>query len=260
MRRKGIKKSQQAKECEMQSTNVYLGLLRERGKRGLSLNRVYRQLFNRNLYLTAYGKIYRNAGSTTKGVTDETVDAMSLEKIDKIIQSLRTEHYEWQPAKRIYISKRNGKKRPLGLPVWSDKLLAEVIRLILNAFYDGQFSEHSHGFREGRGCHTAFQEISHTWDGVTWIIEGDISDCFGSLDHDLLVSVLSEKIQDGRFLTLMKKLLDAGYLQQNQGWFQTAKHHWANRTPYSTGCLDRKVQPLPKRKQGQTSSGIAQGK
>jgi retron-type reverse transcriptase len=101
----------------------------------------------------------------------------------------------------------------LGLPVWSDKLLAEVIRLILNAFYDDQFSEHSHGFREGRGCHTAFQEIYHTWDGVTWIIEGDISDCFGSLDHDLLVSVLSEKIQDGRFLALMKKLLDAGYLE-----------------------------------------------
>jgi group II intron reverse transcriptase/maturase len=198
----------------MQLTDVYLGLLRERGKRGLPLNRVYRQLFNRNLYLTAYGKIYRNAGSTTKGVTDETVDAMSLEKIDEIIQRLRTERYQWQPAKRIYILKRNGKKRPLGLPVWSDKLLAEVIRLILNAFYDGQFSDHSHGFREGRGCHTAFQEIYHNWDGVTWIIEGDISDCFGSLDHDLLISTLSEKIQDGRFLRLIKKLLDAGYLEE----------------------------------------------
>lgn len=197
----------------MQSTNVYLGLLCERGKQGLPLKRVYRQLFNRNLYLTAYGKIYRNAGATTKGVTGETVDAMSLEKIDGIIQLLRAERYEWQPAKRVYISKRNGKKRPLGLPVWSDKLLAEVIRLILNAFYDGQFSEHSHGFREGRGCHTAFQEIYHNWDGVTWIIEGDISDCFGSLDHDLLIATLGEKIQDGRFLALMRKLLDAGYLE-----------------------------------------------
>jgi group II intron reverse transcriptase/maturase len=197
----------------MQPTDVYLGLLRERGKRGLPLKRVYRQLFNRNLYLTAYGKIYRNAGATTKGVTDETVDARSLEKIDGIIQLLRTEGYHWQPAKRVYILKRNGKKRPLGLPVWSDKLLAEVIRLILNAYYDGQFSDHSHGFREGRGCHTAFQEISHSWDGVTWMIEGDISDGFGSLDHDLLIATLAEKIQDGRFLRLMKKLLDAGYLE-----------------------------------------------
>lgn len=198
----------------MQSTNVYLGLLRERGRRDLPLKRVYRQLFNRNLYLSAYGKIYRNAGATTKGVTEETVDAMSLEKIEHIIEVLRHERYQWQPAKRIYILKRNGKRRPLGLPVWSDKLLAEVIRMILSAYFDIQFSEHSHGFREGRGCHTAFQEIYHTWDAVTWIIEGDISDCFGSLKHDVLVSLLSEKIHDGRFLNLIKKLLDAGYLEE----------------------------------------------
>jgi len=212
-RRKGIKKLQHAKECEMQSTNVYLGLLRERGRRGLPLKRVYRQLFNRNLYLSAYGKIYRNAGATTKGVTSETVEAMSLEKIEEIIERLRHERYQWQPAKRVYILKRNGKKRPLGLPVWSDKLLGEVIRMILSAYFDVQFSEYSHGFREGRGCHTAFQEIYHTWDGVTWIIEGDISDCFGSLNHEVLVSLLSEKIQDGRFLKLIKNLLKAGYLE-----------------------------------------------
>src|SRR5689334_11051612 len=111
----------------MQSTQTYLELLRERGKRGLPLERVYRQLFNRNLYLTAYGKIYRNAGALTPGVTEETADAMSLEKIDSIIEALRFERYQWKPARRTYISKRNGKKRPLGLPVWSDKLLAEVI-------------------------------------------------------------------------------------------------------------------------------------
>jgi group II intron reverse transcriptase/maturase len=163
--------------------------------------------------LSAYGKIYRNHGALTRGVTAETVDAMSLEKIDKIIHALRSERYAWHPAKRVYILKRNGKKRPLGLTVWSDKLLAEVIRMILSAYFDGQFSDHSHGFREGRGCHTAFQEIYHTWDGVTWIIEGDISDCFGSLDHGLLVSLLSEKIQDGRFFNLIKDLLDTGYLE-----------------------------------------------
>ncbi len=197
----------------MQTTEAYLGLLRERGKRGLPLDRVYRQLFNKNLYLTAYGKIYRNKGASTKGVNDDTVDGMSLDKIDAIIEALRHERYQWTPAKRIYIPKRNGKKRPLGLPVWSDKLLAEVIRMILDAFYDIQFSEHSHGFRENRGCHTALQEVYHLWNGTTWIIEGDISDCFGSLSHELLLSTLSEKIHDGRFLNLMRKLLDAGYLE-----------------------------------------------
>jgi group II intron reverse transcriptase/maturase len=197
----------------MQSTETYLGLLHERGKRGLPLKRVYRQLFNPNLYLSAYGKVYRNAGALTHGVTDETADAMSLGKIATIIEALRTERYQWQPARRTYIPKKNGKKRPLGMPVWSDKLLAEVIRMILDAYFDVQFSNHSHGFRTGRGCHTALQDIYHNWGGTTWLIEGDIADCFGTLSHELLIATLSENIHDGRFLHLMKKLLDAGYVE-----------------------------------------------
>src|SRR5215469_6438783 len=199
--------------CEMQTTEALIGLLRERGKRGLPLTRFYRQLYNTNLYLTAYGRIYRNAGAMTPGVTDETADGTSLETFHTIIQALRQERYRWQPARRTYIPKRNGKKRPLGMPTWSDKLLAEVMRMILNAYFDETFSEHSHGFREGRGCHTALREISRTWKGTTWIIEGDIADCFGSLDHDLIISALAEHIQDGRFLGLVRKLLDAGYIE-----------------------------------------------
>jgi group II intron reverse transcriptase/maturase len=197
----------------MQTTETYLGLLHERGKRGLPLNRVYRQLFNRNLHLAAYGKIYRNAGALTPGVTDDTAETMSLDKIEHIIAAVRTERYQWQLARRTYIPKKNGKQRPLGLPVWSDKLLAEVIRMILDAYYDVQFSDHSHGFRTGRGCHTALRDIYHNWGGTTWIIEGDIADCFGSLSHTQLLSTLSEKIHDGRFLHLVSKLLEAGYLE-----------------------------------------------
>src|SRR5216684_2709113 len=200
--------------AKLQTTEALLGLLRERGKRGLPLKRVYRQLYNINLYLTAYGRIYRNAGAMTPGVTQETVDAMSLEKIRKIIQAVRQERYQWQPARRTYVPKKNGKKRPLGMPVWSDKLLAEVIRSILDAYFDGTLSDHSHGFRAERGCHTALREIYHTWTGTAWIIEGDIADCFGSLDHDLIISALAEHIQDGRFLNLIKKLLDAGYMDE----------------------------------------------
>jgi group II intron reverse transcriptase/maturase len=198
----------------MPNTDTYLGLLQERGKRGLPLERVYRQLYNKHLYLTAYGKIYRNTGAMTPGVTEETADSMALEKIDAIIQALRFERYQWKPARRVYIPKRNGKKRPLGVTTWSDKLLAEVIRMIVSAYFEPQFSRHSHGFRPGRGCHTALREIYYAWKGVTWIIEGDISDCFGSLSHELLISALSEKIHDGRFLALMRKLLDAGYLEE----------------------------------------------
>ncbi len=198
----------------MQTTEALLGLLRERGKRGLPLTRIYRQLFNPNLYLTAYGRIYRNKGAMTPGVTEETADGMALEKIDTIIQALRQERYQWQPARRTYIAKKNGKKRPLGMPVWSDKLLAEVMRLVLDAYFDATFSDHSHGFRSERSCHTALRDIYHTWKGTVWIIEADIADCFGSLDHKLILSTLGEHIQDGRFLGLVKKLLDAGYLEE----------------------------------------------
>jgi group II intron reverse transcriptase/maturase len=199
--------------AKLQTTETYLGLLRERGKRGLPLQRVYRQLYNTNLYLSAYGRIYRNAGAMTPGVTEETADSTSLDTFDTIIQALRQERYQWQPARRTYILKKNGKKRPLGMPVWSDKLLAEVMRMILDAYFDGTFSDHSHGFRSERGCHTALREIYHTWKGTAWIIEGDIADCFGSLDHDLIISALAEHLQDGRFLNLVKKLLDAGYME-----------------------------------------------
>ena len=198
----------------MQSTQTYLELIRERGKRGLPLERVYRQLFNRDLYLTAYGKIYRNAGAMTKGVTDETPDGMSLDKIDAIIEALRYERYQWKPARRTYIPKQNGKMRPLGMPVWSDKLVQEVIRMILENYFEPQFSDRSHGFRPGRGCHTALRELYHHWPGTVWFIEGDISACFDNLDHELLLQTLGEHIHDGRFIKLLRELLDAGYLEE----------------------------------------------
>ena len=197
----------------MREAKAILELIRERGQKGLPLERVYRLLYNPDLYLMAYGKIYRNNGSLTPGVTEETADGMSMNKITSLIEALRYERYVWSPVKRVYIPKKEGTKRPLGLPPWSDKLLEEVIRLILEAFYEPQFSDHSHGFRPGRGCHTALREIYYNWGGTTWFVEGDISKCFDSLSHDLLLSTLGEKIHDGRFLQLLKGLLKAGYLE-----------------------------------------------
>lgn len=198
----------------MQTAKTYLELIRERGKKGLPLERVYRQLFNRDFFLMAYGKIYRNKGAMTHGVTDETPDGMSLEKIDVIIEALRYERYQWLPARRTYIPKKNGKKRPLGMPVWSDKLVQEVIRLILEAYYEPQFSDHSHGFRPERGCHTALREIHENWPGTVWFIEGDISQCFDKLNHELLIEILSEQTHDGRFINLIRELFEAGYMEE----------------------------------------------
>jgi hypothetical protein len=162
----------------MQNAETVLSVIRERGRRGLPLERLYRQLFNPQLFLLAYGRIYANKGSMTPGATTETVDGMSLAKIKAIIDALRHERYRWRPARRIYIPKKNNGVRPLGMPVWSDKLVAEVVRLLLEAYYDVQFSGRSHGFRPGRGCHTALSEIDKVWCGTRWFIEGDISDCF----------------------------------------------------------------------------------
>ena len=198
----------------MQIAEALLRIIHERGERGLPLERLYRHLFNPELYLRAYGKIYRNDGAMTPGANAETVDGMSLRKIQAIIEALRYERYRWTPVRRIYIDKKNSsKKRPLGLPSWSDKLLQEVIRSLLEAYYEPQFSDRSHGFRPGRGCHTALQEIYYQWPGTVWFIEGDITDCFGSLDHSILLSTLAEKIYDGRFLRLIEGLLQAGYLE-----------------------------------------------
>jgi group II intron reverse transcriptase/maturase len=197
----------------MQTAEVVLGVLRERGRKGLPCEQLYRQMFNRDLYFLAYGKIYSNKGAMTPGASEETADGMSEEKIDQIIGLMRQEKYRFAPARRVYIPKKNGKLRPLGMPTWSDKLVGEVVRLLLEAFYDPQFSGSSHGFRRFRGCHTALREISNTWTGTTWFIEGDISDCFGSLDHDILLGILAEKIHDNRFLRLIRNMLKAGYLE-----------------------------------------------
>jgi group II intron reverse transcriptase/maturase len=197
----------------MQSAGTVLDVLRERGRRGLPCTELYRQLFNPSLYELAHGRIYANHGAMTPGADGETADGMSLARTVRIIDALRHERYRFQPVKRTWIPKKNGKMRPLGLPSWSDKIVGEVIRLLLEAYYEPLFSGRSHGFRPGRGCHTALREVEDVWTGTTWFVEGDISDCFGSLDHEIMVSILAEKIHDNRFLRLIRHMLEAGYLE-----------------------------------------------
>jgi group II intron reverse transcriptase/maturase len=197
----------------MQPAEVVLSVLRERGRNGLPCTQLYRQLFNKELYLLAYGNIYSNKGAMTPGASEETADGISGDKIDQIIEAMRREKYRFSPARRVYIPKKNGKLRPLGMPAWSGKLVGEVVRLLLEALYEPQFSDSSHGFRRFRGCHTALREINNTWTGTAWFVEGDISDCFGSLDHEILLRILAEKIHDNRFLRLIRNMLKAGYLE-----------------------------------------------
>ena len=197
----------------MRKAAVLLNIVRERGIRGIAINEIYRTLYQPDLYLLAYSKLYKNDSAMTPGVTTETVDGMTMAKIKNLIESLRFERYRWTPVRRTYILKKNGSQRPLGLPTYSDKLLQEVIRLILEAYYEPQFSESSHGFRPGRGCHTALQRITLKGQGTKWFIEGDIKGCFDRIDHTVLLNILQKDFKDNRFLLLIKRLLQAGYLE-----------------------------------------------
>ena len=217
----------------MRNAEAVLDIIRKRGERGLPLEDVYRQLYNPDLYLRAYGRLYRNEGAMTAGATPETVDGMSVKKVGAIIERLRHERYHWTPARRTYIPKDNGKKRPLGIPTWSDKLLQEVVRSILEAYYEPQFSDRSHGFRPGRGCHAALNEVYYTWKNTAWFIEGDIKGCFDNIDHAVLMSILREKIRDGRFTALIEGLLKAGYLED-----------WTYRPTYSGTPQGGVVSPI----------------
>jgi group II intron reverse transcriptase/maturase len=209
---------QDDKVREMRTAETLLNIIQDRGKRGLPLDDVYRQLFNPDMYLRGYARIQKNTGAMTEGMTEETVDGMSQEKIAKIIEAVRHERWQWTPVRRVEIPKSNGKTRPLGIPTWSDKLLQEVMRSILEAYYEPQFSEYSHGFRPRKGCHTALTQIHRNWAGTKWFIEGDIKGCFDNIDHTILMNILRTKIRDNRFLRLIEGMLKAGYCEE---W----KHH-----------------------------------
>jgi retron-type reverse transcriptase len=152
----------------------------DRASRGLKLERIYRELYEPEYYLQAYGRIYRNRGAMTPGVDGGTADGTSLELFRSIIASLKDGTFDWKPARRIYIPKRNGKLRPLGLPGWTDKLVQEVMRSILEPYFEARFRDSSHGFRPDRGCHTALTACSKRFRGCSWFIEGDIKGCFDS--------------------------------------------------------------------------------
>lgn len=175
--------------------------------------RLYRILFNEEMYHVAYQSIYAKPGNMTPGSDGSTVDGMSLSRIEKLIGALRDETYQPNPSRRTYIPKKNGKKRPLGIPAFDDKLIQEVIRMILTAIYEGQFEHCSHGFRPERSCHTALMQVKTTYRGVKWFIEGDIKGFFDNINHDVLINILEERIADERFIRLIRKFLNAGYVE-----------------------------------------------
>ncbi len=198
----------------MRSPERVLNSLNEHSKdSSYKFERLYRLLFNEELFYVAYQKIASNGGSTTKGSDGRSIDGMSLARIETLIASLKDESYQPHPSRRVHIPKKNGKTRPLGIPAFEDKLVQEVVRMILEAIYEGHFETTSHGFRPKRSCHTALLHIQKTFNGAKWFIEGDIKGFFDNIDHDVLVGILRERISDDRFIRLIRKFLKAGYVE-----------------------------------------------
>lgn len=197
----------------MQNSEVVLiNLSKQALKENYIHDRLYRILYNPQMYITAFSNIYKNDGSATAGIDNQTASNFSEKMIEEIIQSLKDESYQPKPAKRVYIPKKDGSKRPLGIPTFTDRLVQEICRMILEAIYEPKFSESSHGFRPNKSCHTALMEIDRIYTGVNWFIEGDIKGFFDNIDHHVLINLLRKNIKDEKFIRLMWKFLKAGYI------------------------------------------------
>ena len=196
--------------------NVLNSLQEHSAQPDYTYDRLYRNLFNPEFFLQAYQNIYASQGNMTAGTDGKTIDAMSLERINRLIAALKDESYQPEPSRRVYIPKKNGKFRPLGIPSIDDKLVQEVVRMLLESIYEGSFEDSSHGFRPERSCHTALLHIQRSFTRCKWFVEGDIKGFFDNIDHEVMIQILRKRIQDERLLRLIRKFLNAGYMEENQ--------------------------------------------
>ena len=206
-------KKGKVREALRNPIDVLNSLKSKAGNEAYCYERLYRNLYNEEFYLLAYQNIYASEGNMTAGADGKTIDGMGMDRIQKLIEKMKDHSYQPNPARRTYIEIKNGKKRPLGIPSFEDKLVQEVVRLILESIYEPTFSDFSHGFRPNRSCHTALQQIQGTFTGVNWFIEGDICGFFDNIDHALLINILRKRIHDEYFIALLWKFLKAGYAE-----------------------------------------------
>lgn len=177
---------------------------------------IFRTLSNLNLWKIAYENIKGNKGALSPGSIPGTLDGRSVERLQRLSSEVYSEKFLFTPVKRILIPTPSGKLRPLGLPTANDKLVQEVMRMTLEAIYEPVFSDLSFGFRSGRGCHTALEHVEQKFRWVDWVMEGDIQQAYPTIDHNILVQILEKRIDDPRFIRLIRKLLKCGLLDEGR--------------------------------------------
>lgn len=202
-------------ENTMKPATAILENIRQNSERNQDeiFTRLFRYMLRPELYYLAYKNLYANQGTATREINTDTADGFSEAKVERIIKALSDGSYIPPPVRRTYIPKRNGRLRPLGIPTFTDKLVQEVLRMILEAVYEPVFLPTSHGFRPGRSCHTALGDIRHGFNGIKWFIEGDIKGFFDNIDHQVLPVLIGKKIKDARLIQLVQKMLKAGYME-----------------------------------------------
>lgn len=205
-------------DTTMKPTTEILERIRQNSRKNQNeiFTRLYRYLLRPDIYYLAYKNLYANQGAATRGIDNDTADGFGGKKIEQLIQSLANATYTPSPVRRTYIPKRNGKTRPLGIPTFTDKLVQEALRMLLEAVYEPVFTDTSHGFRPERSCHTAIKRIKHHFHGVRWFIEGDIKGFFDNIDHQVLIGLIGRKIKDARIMQVLHQFLKAGYLENWQ--------------------------------------------
>ncbi len=205
---------ERTEEHPVQQPTILLAILSKMAQKpGVQFDKLFQKLYNVNLWLLAYQQIAPKPGNMTAGVDGKTIDKAGFKLITDLIADLKASRYKPCPARRVYIPKATGKLRPLGIPSFRDKLLETVLKLILEAIYEPTFSRRAHGFRPERSCHTALEQIKTEMTGTRWWVEGDIKGFFDHVNHETLLSILSRRISDTRFLHLIGQLLKAGYVE-----------------------------------------------
>lgn len=182
-------------------------------RNGKPVNGLFRLLTHRPLWTTGLARIKRNKGAGTPGIDNTKVTDLGEAEIETLIQQLMEHAYKPVPVRRVHIPKSNGKMRPLGIPTAKDRLVQEVVRSLLDPIFETTFSNASHGFRKGRSCHTALEEIKKVWTGTKWIVEVDIKGYFDNIDHSILLKLLRRRIEDEHFVRLIESMLKAGFLE-----------------------------------------------
>jgi group II intron reverse transcriptase/maturase len=213
---------------------------------------IFRILRSDDIWIAAYEKLKGNKGALTPGSTSETMDGMSLQRLKRLKDKVLSEEYKFQAVKLILIPRPDGRKRPLGLPTANDKIVQEVMRIILEAIYEPVFSNFSFGFRTGLGCHDALNHVEKRFRWVNHVIEGDIQEAYPTIDHQILVNLMKKRIGDPRFIRLVWKLLGCGVLSEERTtWSKTGVPQGSIVSPILANIyyheLDEFVQKLKER-------------